>query len=139
MEEDGTSTWFTPHKRRRENSRKGVCPVCYHKEEMQARAANCTPCHDDTPMMEFRRLHGPRGLPLTTDGFGWWECRSCGFHEKANNAGILLDAVLHLSVPDCDSIGEDTIHADTLIVLQGDGRQSFRESRDQEDDPSPPT
>jgi len=54
---------------------------------------------------------------------GVWECAACGLRLTPEEAGILLDAVLRDSDPECDSITEDDsgwrMHEDARRALRG--------------------
>jgi hypothetical protein len=78
------------------------------------------PCYDDLALMLWIRPHrGARGQACTQWDQGWWECVMCDLRLPARKAGVLLDAALMAAFPDCDSINEDGIHADTLRALSG--------------------
>ena len=53
---------------------------------------------------------------------GWWQCEICELRLNPLDAGILIDAALMHYAPDCDSIGNDGIHADTHRALKGGPR-----------------
>lgn len=53
---------------------------------------------------------------------GWWECVICDLKLPPHKAGVLLDAALMDAFPDCDSINENGIHADTLRAWKGGER-----------------
>jgi len=78
-------------------------------------------CHDDTPQMRFSRPYGgARGQQVTRGDAGWWRCEVCDLSLTPNEAGVLLDAVLMLSEPNCDSI-HDGLHADVQVAFAGGG------------------
>lgn len=98
---------------------KAVCPVCLHKRALQARLGGYEPCFDDGEMMDWHKpLGGPRGQQCSRLDGGFWVCPFCGVILTPEEAGVLLDAVLMVSFPDCDSI-VGGLHTDTREALKG--------------------
>lgn len=109
-----------------------LCPVCWHGETMVARFHDREPSRDDVGdgYTVMRWSPGPRqtgacgnpGMPSRWDR-GVWECGACGLRVTPEEAGILLDAALSVSHPECDSITEDAIgqrlHEDVRRALRG--------------------
>ncbi len=97
-----------------------ACPCCLHEATMRARMNAHEPIHDDPALMVWNSPHGgPRAQVCTQWDQGWWECVICNLRLPPHKAGVLLDAALMLAFPDCDSIEEDGIHADTKRALAG--------------------
>lgn len=112
-----------------------LCPVCWHRETMIARFHDREPNRDDVSddYAVMRWSPGPRrsgaggnpGMPSRWDR-GVWECGHCGFRCTPEESGILIDAAIHASDPDCDSITTD---ADGLR-MSDDARRAMRGGRD---------
>lgn len=111
------------------------CPVCWHRETMTARFNDRESCRDDVvdDHAVMRWSPGPRrggacgnpGMPSRWDR-GVWECGACGFRCTPEEAGILIDGVLHASDPDCDSITTDA----SGYRMSDDARRAMRGGRD---------
>jgi hypothetical protein len=100
-------------------SRRTLCPVCWNKETLRARLNEREPCRDDPPQMTWHRPYGgPRGQIVTRWDGGWWACEQCEFRATAHDVGVLLDAALMASDPDCDSI-RDGMHEDARLAFLG--------------------
>jgi len=100
-----------------------MCPSCWHLETFQARHVGREPCRDDPTTLRWEKPYGgARGQTVTPWDNGGWSCETCGFRAPAEATFLLIDAVLHLSDPDCDSIDDEGIHADAKTALNGGGR-----------------
>lgn len=100
-----------------------MCPACWHERTFRARQEDREPCYDDPPLLQWERPYGgARGQAVYPWDGGVWSCEWCGFRAPPKVAFLLLDAALHLSDPNCDSIGEDGVHADAKAALEGGGK-----------------
>lgn len=98
------------------------CPVCLHDETMRARIHEREPMHDDVALMRWRPPHGgARGQVVTRWDEGSWVCERCDLPLSPHDAGVLLDAALRHSHPDCDSI-RGGLHEDVRRAFAG-GRE----------------
>ena len=88
-----------------EMKNKVLCPVCWNRETMRARTGQIEPDRDDAASMIYARPYGgPKACVVSKWDGGRWSCGACGFEATPNEAGVLLDAVLMVSIPDCDSV-----------------------------------
>ena len=108
-----------------------MCPCCWHRETMTARQNERDADHSHiecaytglmvwSPGPHRGGACGNPGMPSRWD-YGVWECGACGLRVTPEEAGILLDAVLRDSDPECDSITDDgsgwCMHADARHAL----------------------
>ena len=101
-----------------------MCPCCTHEPTMRARLRNEPVDIDEFILMRWHPpFGGPRTQVCTRWDEGWWECQVCGIKLTPHEAGVLVDAALMHYAPDCDSIGDDGIHADTRRAFKGGSRQ----------------
>lgn len=125
-----------------ERPRPVMCPCCWHRETMTARQNERDADHSHiecaytglmvwSPGPHRGGACGNPGMPSRWD-YGVWECGACGLRVTPEEAGILLDAVLRDSDPECDSITDDgsgwCMHADARHALMA-GRCCSRKSR----------
>jgi hypothetical protein len=95
------------------------CPACWHETTVRSRLDGYEPCHADAHVMDWCSPYGgARGQQVTRWDGGAWSCRVCGLRLSPRDAGVLLDAALMCSDPDCDSI-EDGMHEDARRALRG--------------------
>jgi len=105
-----------------------ICPICFHEETLESRIRGVEAAHDDHVLMRWQRPHGgPRGQVVTRWDEGHWQCPDCDVRLTPRDAGVLVDAVLMLTYPDCDSILAEYsgLHADTVRAFRGDA-EGFR-------------
>ena len=89
---------------------------------MRAQLNGHEPVHDDVAPMRWRPPQGgARGQIVTRWDEGSWLCGRCDLALNPNDAGVLLDAALRHSHPDCDSI-RDGLHEDVRRAFAG-GRE----------------
>ena len=97
-----------------------ACPACLHEETMRARRHDREPCYDDVEVMHWHRPYGgARGQQVTRWDGGFWVCQICGLRLTNRDAGVLLDAALMHMDPNCDSITDEGVHADTVRAFKG--------------------
>lgn len=91
-------------------SKRCLCPVCFHRNQMEARLEGY-----ETEPIEIMTMTWvvPRSGLVP-----WWFCEACGFKGVALHVGTLLDAVLMLHDCCCPTI-EDGVHADARDALEG--------------------
>ena len=91
-------------------------------DTMRAKALGDEAVRDDNAVMRFRVGSGVGIHPsLQKRGdVGLWDCYRCSASMTPLEAGIMLDAVLMLSEPDCDSV-RDGMHEDACTALRGFG------------------
>jgi hypothetical protein len=105
------------------NDMKCICPVCMHAEAMRARNNAREPCFDDMALMRWQPPRGGAGgKQCHPNDRGVWRCQICDFCAAPEAVGVLLDAVMYFSFPECDSIGSLGLHEDTRIAFKGGRR-----------------
>lgn len=103
------------------DTKKVICPVCWHEETWAAIRHHREAVYDDMPNMSWHRPDGGyRGQQVTMWDNGHWCCEACGISLPPHMAAVLIDAVLRVSDPDSDSYDENAnTFGDALIAESG--------------------